>query len=127
MKKKKGKIFPRPAGGSERRWCNMDCSTNGGASCEACGTEWSGSEDESIIIDRFLGLQLVEECCGKAIDVLYGEFGERFCLALLEDFANDPTNSRFYILKMVLKDLPKKLQAKAEELDQLAKVLVVSQ
>lgn len=121
MKKKKGKIFSKPAGVSERRWCNASRSTCGGALCEACGTEWE--ENSDIIIDRFLGFQLIEECCGKAIDILYKEFGLEFCLAFLEDFANNPTDDRFGLLKIVLKDLPKKLRTEAQKLNQLAKVI----
>ncbi len=116
----KGKIFDKPAGESQRQWCNQHMSTEGGPLCEVCGTEWP--EGTSVILDRFLGLQLVEECCGRLFDVLYQEIGEEFCQAFLEDFAKNPTDAQFSVLKIILKDLPKKLRARAQETTEIAEV-----
>ncbi len=110
----KGKIVQKPAGPSERKWNNQSSSSDRDVLCEVCGT--NASEDQSSIIDRFLGLQLVEECCGRLIDRLFEEFGEEFCLAFLEEFTENPTDPRFIILKMALKEMPNKLQEKSKEI-----------
>jgi len=117
----KGKIFQKPAGSSRRIWNNESWSSDGDVLCEVCGT--AAPEGESSIVDRFLGLQLVEKCCGKLIDRLFEEFDQVFCLAFLEDFVEGPTNSRFDILKMILKEMPEKLRAKAQETTKIAEVV----
>jgi len=114
-----GRLFTQPAGPSKRRWNNVHWASDGDILCEACGTP-APKDAKSSIVDRIFGFQLVEECCGKTIDVLYEELGEEFCQAFLEDFAKDPTNPQFSILKMILKDLPKKLRVKAKKTNESA-------
>lgn len=104
---KRNMLFKKPVGGSERVWNNQSMGTIAEFTCEACGTTHPEllASDSSRIIDRLLGLEIVEECCGKAIDVLYQEFGEEFCLAFLKDFANNPTDSRFGFLTFIIGDI----------------------
>ena len=80
-----------------------------------CGTNWPES-DETYILGRFLGLQFVEECCGKAVDVLYEEFGEEFTIAFLDDFAKNPTDFRFALLRRALPSQLLQARIKAEEI-----------
>lgn len=117
----KGKIIQKPAGPSERKWNNESRSSDRDVLCEVCGT--NAPENESSIVDRFLGLQLVEKCCGKLIDRLFEEFGKEFCLAFLEDFCENPTDPRFAILKMILKEMPEKLKVKCQEITEVSDAL----
>lgn len=121
--KQKGKLFPKPAGPAKRRWCNTHASTDGPILCELCGTDHPEDEEEGYIWDRFLGLQLVEDCCGHAIDILYKEFGEEFATAFLYDFAKDPTNPRFGVLRTVLENCLKTAYEESEKLARETAVL----
>jgi len=68
-------------------------------------------------MSRFLGLQVVEECCGVILDRVYRESGEEFVLAFLREFAENPAASRFFVLRRVLVD---KLEKAAKILDKVA-------
>lgn len=123
--KKQGKLFPKPVGPAEHRWCNTLAATKGPQCCEACGTlhpEQKNDEDW-YVWDRFLGLELVEDCCGHAIDILYGEFGEVFATAFLEEFAKDPTSPKFGVLRRVLADCLKAAHDRSAELVQETAIL----
>ena len=120
-------IFQKPAGPSERGWCNMKMGTTRGLTCEVCGTtlEELDEDDASYRINQVLGLQCIDECCGKAIDVLYEEFGEDFTMAFLHDFANNPSDSKFGLLRQVLVDLTKAARKKLREVDEQLKEVEV--
>lgn len=98
--KPKRTLFARPLGDSARLWNNLHSGTDGGETCGLCGTEFK--EGESVTRGRFLGIDFVEDCCGKVFDVLYEEIGEEFAIAFLEDFAKDPGAERFYVLRRTL-------------------------
>ena len=117
MKTKKHRMFRKPVGGSDRTWNNQCFGTNRAVMCDACGTNHKElAQDEAArILDKFLGLQLVEDCCGKAIDVLFREFGEEFCLAFLKDFGEDPTNLRFGVLRSTLVELASKAEQRCNQ------------
>lgn len=112
-----GKLFLKPVGASERRWNNNHHGTTVGITCEPCGTNHPelNPNDDSRTVDTFLGLQMVEECCGRAFDVLYGEIGEEFTLAFLEDFTENPGDPRFSSLLFHLPELLARAAKKATE------------
>lgn len=113
---KKKLLVKKTYGGSKRLWNNQHMGTCS-ALCEICGTTTTRDpEGPSLVIDTFLGQQMVEECCGSLIDQLYDEFGEEFAREFIKDFADDPMNSRFAILKIVLEDAFKRIGKKAAEL-----------
>jgi len=103
MKGKRKALFPRSAGPSERTWNNDMHGSDGPVSCEVCGKNHPRTTDDSTyIVDVFLNRQMVEDCCGKAIDVLYREFGEVFAKEFLQEFGEDPTNPRFTMFRDAL-------------------------
>ena len=110
-------IFKKPAGESQRFWNNMSMGTSRGVTCQLCGTEWPevSEDEEGHTLGRFLGLQFVEECCGRAVDVLYEEFGETFAMAFLNDFAENPSDSRFGLLRFSLPEIFEKARRNTEE------------
>jgi len=118
--KTKRPILPRPAGPSEYWWNNLHQAATYEVVCELCGTQHPELDpnDDGRIIDRFLGLQVVEECCGRVFDILYREIGEEFALQFLRDFAENPTDSRFGMLCYLLPELLGKARQKAEEIAQ---------
>lgn len=122
---RRGTLFKNPAGPSKRRWCNASRGTLAKTICETCGTVHPDltDADSSYIIDNFLGHDMVEECCGKAIDTLYQEFGEVFSLAFLEDFSRNPTDPRFTILRSTLQEMAGEARKKCvviqREMDEL--------
>lgn len=112
----RGRLFNKPVGPSEIPescfgWNNI-CTGSLDALCEVCGTVWEGQEPTVSI---FLGLQLVEPCCGALLDRVYTESGEEFALQFLHDFAQDPTNPRFYIFRDALPEELQKAKSKLEE------------
>lgn len=107
-------FFKKSVGGSERHWNNMHCGTSGGASCQLCGKEWP--EGEEVLLGRFLGLQIVEECCGKVFDIVYKELGEEIVREYLEDFSKNPLDSDFgMMLNHYLPEAVEEARKKAEE------------
>jgi hypothetical protein len=94
-----------PSKGGEGFWNNQRYGTTHAVTCEICGTNYPerDTDDESYTISTFLGMQVVEECCGAIIDRVYQESGEEFAIAFLEEFAKSPTDPRFGIFLMVLK------------------------
>lgn len=110
-------ILAKPAGKSDRGWCNTSLGTSrDGVLCQLCGTALpEPHSDESYALLRFLGLQAIEQCCGRVIDVVYAEWGEDFTTAFLEDFAENPTDPRFILLQRILPDILRRAQMKIEE------------
>lgn len=94
--------------------------TIGGVICELCGTEHPerDSDDDSYTLGRFMGMQFVEECCGKIIDRIYSEFGEVFAMAFLEDFAKNPIDSNFGYLRFRLPEILDKAHSNIVEADE---------
>lgn len=111
-------IFTKPAGESERLWNNMTAKTYRAVTCQLCGTELpKPSPDEGYTLGRFLGLQFVEECCGRAVDILYQEFGETFAMAFLNDFSENPSDPRFGFLTFYMPDIFTKAKQKIDEVN----------
>lgn len=42
-------------------------------------------------MSSFLGYQVVEECCGAILDIVYKQSGEEFTETYLEEFSENPT------------------------------------
>ncbi|TSC91671.1 MAG: hypothetical protein CEN92_222 [Candidatus Berkelbacteria bacterium Licking1014_96] len=111
-------IFAQPIGPSETpstvgqgHWNNM-CSGFCGDGpedwdvCGLCGTKHMAPRDgDSLLRMRLLGIEGFEECCGKALDVVFRESGEEFTIVFLKQFAQNPTDSRFWILRHVLGEI----------------------
>lgn len=110
-------IFTKPAGPSERSWNNLGTGTTSAVTCELCGTNHPAVNDgdDGYTLGRFLGMQFVEECCGRTVDYLYAELGEEFCMAFLHDFAENPTDSRFGFLRFCLADILEQARQKLTE------------
>ena len=83
-------------------WNNSSWGTDGPILCEICGTNHPKRTNETYIISKFLGYQVVEECCGAIIDRVYEESGEEFAIKFLEEFGENPTSPRFHILLATL-------------------------
>jgi len=83
-------------------WNNWSFGTDGPVLCEICGTNHPMRKEDSYIVSKFLGCQVVEECCGAILDMLYKESGEEFTEAFLEEFAKNPTSPRFSMLLTTL-------------------------
>ncbi len=116
----KAPIVSKPVGASEIPeggfgW-NLDHrGTDGPILCEFCGTNHPERLDQSYTLGTVLGLQVVEECCGKVIDILYKELAEDFTQAYLEEFARNPTNPRFFFF---LDKLSKVLEVAAKKVNE---------
>ncbi len=114
-------ILRRPAGAgaipkSSMGW-GVFGTTRDGILCELCGTVWPGdpSGEESIYIGNILGLQFVDECCGRLVDLLYEEFGSAFAIRHLQEFADNPGGSEFGYLRWVISDLLRRARQKLGE------------
>lgn len=113
-------IFKSSVGASEHHWNNMRLGTTREVVCELCGNILPelDPEDDSRTLGRFLGMQFVEECCGKAIDHVYDEFGEEFTMEFLREFSENPLEPKFGLLLMCLNDIVTKARnqlAKADD------------
>ncbi len=114
----KKRMFDKPMGESKYHWNNLPILTTGPVVCELCGTEWPAlplSGPENYHPMKFLGSDTIEECCGKAADILYGEFGEKFAQQFLCDFAENPTNPRFKDFLITLNESLTRAKVKAQE------------
>lgn len=71
----------------------------------------------------FLGLNIVKECCGKVLDVVYAESGEAMTLRFLGDFADNPTDEKYSTLiealQYCLRRTKKKLQTITQEVNDI--------
>ncbi len=98
-------ILSKPAGESTLGsygggyWNNEHHGTDGPITCEICGTDHPEDKDGGYMVSTFLGLQVVEECCGRVLDVVYGESGQEFCQRYLEEFADNPADPRYFIFR----------------------------
>ncbi len=97
------------------QWNNESWGTDGPILCEICGRTHPRRTNETYIVSRFLGKQVVEECCGAILDRVYQESGEEYATAFIREFANDPANPRFYIFLSELKSALLKANKKSEE------------
>jgi len=118
----KAPIVSKPFGESEIPeggfgWNNDAHGTYGPVTCEFCGTNHPERRDQSYIVNRVLGLQVIEECCGKAIDILYRELGEEFTKAYIKEFAENPADPRFFFF---LDMLSKTLEAAAKRTNEIS-------
>lgn len=109
-----------PAGSSQRRW-GSEGTKREDVLCGMCGTTQEGHENT---LNRVLGRQIVEGCCGAVIDVLYQEHGEDFAVAFLDELAKDPTNPRFGFFRRKLVETLKRAQ---ENIQEVSAVLAESQ
>lgn len=123
--KKAGKrpLSPNPMGAGERGWNTLGVSTDGPVRCEICGTNYPENREQSYYLSELLGFQVVDHCCGGIIDSVYLELGKVFTIAYLEEFAENPSDSRFFTLRYTLVDLMKKAKQRlAEVSDQVAEI-----
>lgn len=96
-KRKGGKLFSKPFGESEYRWNTSGMLTTGALTREACGTNHPerDHDDESYIIIHFLGLRVIQQCCGKVLDVVYDTLLPEIIRRLLKEFAENPLDSQY--------------------------------
>ncbi len=112
-------LFEVSAGPSERPWYNVGQATHLSIVCELCGKELPEIKDgnaPSYSLGTFLGRQFVEECCGKAVDILYREFGQEFVRAFLEDFSKNPGGEKFVFFFQLLLEALERASKHAREL-----------
>ncbi|MBI2609614.1 hypothetical protein HYW53_00365 [Candidatus Giovannonibacteria bacterium] len=85
--------------------------------CGLCGTKHPKRDDSDLSYHTFgfLGHQGVVECCGRVVDILFGEWGKEFAEKLLTRFGEAPLEEKFYILRSSIKDAVKKWSIKAAE------------
>jgi hypothetical protein len=106
-------LFDEPLGPSkgiaalstQEPWNNMSIGTTMAVTCELCGTEHPQRHvhEDGYTLCSFLGMQVVEQCCGKVFDILYNEVREKFTLAFLQEFAARPLDPRFLTLRSTLR------------------------
>lgn len=109
-------IFRKPIGPSKRSWNNTSTGTSREVVCELCGTVHKEVSDSTVILDRFLGLQVIETCCGRVFDIIYAELGQEIVEKFLEDFAENPTDVRFHLILDDLPEIMKEARKKAGEI-----------
>lgn len=70
-----------------------------------CGTKHPELPEnaDSLMVSQFLGAEVVEECCGAVLDIVYQESGEIFATRFLEEFAENPSDPRFAVFRLELK------------------------
>lgn len=122
-------LFGKPVGSSElggklgKYWSPvMRIGTERSVICEICGTIHLAG---NIYTPRsFLGLQMIEECCGALIDRIYSELCEEFAIAFLTDFSEEPTADKYkifiFVLKQALQDAKKKLAKTTEAVSEIS-------
>lgn len=96
-------LFAESAGAGERDWNNLGSVTYEEIVCELCGKRWEKDEDSGHVIGRFLDRQLVMDCCGLLLDVVYGELGNEFVEVTLNEFAQNSTSTDFTWLLRAMK------------------------
>ncbi len=93
---------------------------------ELCGKNWpeiTSRGESSYSIGIFLGREFVGECCGKAVDTLYDEFGGVFIERFLDDFSKNPLDPKFGFFRRILKDSLEEVRKKSEAMAAEAKGL----
>lgn len=109
-------IFKKPVGGSDHHWNNDHSGTSRAVTCEICGTNHKELDfNTTRTLDVFLGRQLVEDCCGKLIDVIYEEYKSVFFDRFLKEFIQNPLDNPF---------LAKTINAAVKKVNEKAKALV---
>jgi len=131
---KKKLLFSEPVGPSAHEWSNQGLAVyESGATCGLCGTEYPGvdfeSGNSSITISCFLGRQVVEDCCGRVLDLVYKESGEVMARKFLEDFAKNPTDQMRFLgfasfLSRCLQEANDNLQTVTEEVIEAEQKLI---
>jgi len=104
-------LFEKPVGPGKKHWGCIG--TTSEVVCEICGTVHEELPEDacSYAIFNFLGYQVVGECCGALLDKIFEEIGDDCCTFFIEDFAEDPMDPRFLMLRFILPDcLNKALQ-----------------
>ncbi|MFA5432507.1 MAG: hypothetical protein WC319_06495 [Candidatus Paceibacterota bacterium] len=96
------KLLKEPFGASKYPWNNLHMGTCI-VYCEVCGTLCKTDSDaESLTVDQFLGRQIVEECCGGLLDLLFEESGEEFAIRFFKEFSKDPLNPRYAVFRITM-------------------------
>lgn len=101
-------LLSKPAGPSQGHWNDMGSGfcgedENDWEVCEICGTKhMAPASNESFLRMRLLGLEGFEHCCGRLLDVIYQESGDRFVEAFLMEFAENPADPRFDFFRRLL-------------------------
>lgn len=74
-------------------WNNMSRGVSHPITCEACLKEWPKCEEgKSRTVSIFLGLEIVEECCGALLDKVYFESSSEFTIHKLLEVLDNPKN-----------------------------------
>ena len=114
-------LLKKPAGESRLGrsfgtcWSNISCGTEGPVECGLCGTIHS-ERNQTYTISKFMGLEVVEGCCGAVLDQVYRESGEEFAIAFLKEFSENPTHPHFCVFIAELKDALVKASKKLAEI-----------
>lgn len=106
-------LFSKPVGESKRFWNNLHAGSCGGEICGLCGTEWPEGED--VIRGRFLGYEIVEDCCGRVFDIVFEELGDEITREYLKDFSENPLDFKFVSLLDYISEAIEKARQKAEK------------
>lgn len=102
-----GKLFRRPAGGSELFSIgNTSHGTTSAIVCELCGTlhPERHPNDDSYRTFTLFGRMGVLECCGSVMDGLYREWGQTFTSRRLDEFRQSPLDRKFGLLRIELQN-----------------------
>ncbi len=69
-----------PAGPAEFDWCTTSTRTREQVVCHVCGTVHPEltDRDKRYSLSTLFGMPLVDECCGRILDMLYTDLGEAF-------------------------------------------------
>ena len=112
-------VGPSDCGSSRYRWNNLSMGTTRSVICELCGTTHPELPENSdgYILGSFLGMQVVEECCGKVLDIVYKESGEEFTREFLYEFARNPLDPYFGVFLLELESVLKEAGKKVKGLD----------
>lgn len=101
-------LFSKPLGPSElsgklEKYWNpfVRIGTERSVICEICGT--THPKGSVYTLRSFLGLQVIEQCCGAIFDRVYNELGEEFALVFLADLSENPTSKKSKTFLRVLK------------------------
>ena len=110
-------IFKKPYGASQTKHSFGHSSTEGPILCDLCGTTHPNrsKENYSYAWGTILDRQYVEECCGKFVEDLYEQFSCSFVEAFLEDFSENPTDSRFGLFRHMLPEVMEEARKKLNE------------
>ncbi len=109
-------VLPVPQGESNLGWSESDEST-GNETCAICGAYIpliKGEEDFACysvielphaLENSRTGTRVFLGCCGKFIDNLYEDLGDRFAIRFLREFAANPGDPKFDYLRNTLSEI----------------------